>query len=148
MKKHIAITLSIIFTSCVSLNIADNKDLTTSRVYENLDTSKQELFVKCNEWMVNQFISSKSVIQYSDKEAGIIKGIYHNTNYDEVIHLDGPPSAKFLITIKVKDNRAKLSIAARGEILGSSKGLLNLKRSIGRMLQSFDKAIRGKNENW
>jgi hypothetical protein len=38
--------------------------------------TKAELFVKANLWMVDQFKSAKSVIQYSDKEAGVIKGKY------------------------------------------------------------------------
>jgi hypothetical protein len=35
---------------------------------------KNDLFVMANSWMVKTFNSPQDVIQYNDKEAGIIKG--------------------------------------------------------------------------
>lgn len=41
-----------------------------------VEGSKNELFVKANNWMVEIFTNSKSVIQFSDKEAGVVIGRY------------------------------------------------------------------------
>ncbi|WP_107822016.1 DUF4468 domain-containing protein [Mangrovibacterium marinum] len=38
--------------------------------------TKDELYVKANEWMVRSFNNAKSVIQFQDKEAGKIMGKY------------------------------------------------------------------------
>ncbi|GAH16190.1 unnamed protein product [marine sediment metagenome] len=40
------------------------------------DKSKSELFGMSNEWMVEQFVDAKSVIQFSNLETGTIKGKY------------------------------------------------------------------------
>ena len=75
--------------------------------------SKAELFVKANLWMVDQFKSAKSVIQYSDKEAGVIKGKYllASTPVEHVwmsYYVGGDYTAT--ITITTSDNQITLKI--------------------------------------
>ena len=74
-------------------------------------TNANRLFVMSNSWMVEKF----SIIQYSDKEAGIIKGKYnlyyraskHGSIFNESI---SEISINAIITIDVKSNMAKINI--------------------------------------
>lgn len=71
--------------------------------------NKNDLFVKSNLWMIDVFNDAKSVIQFSDKEAGVLKGRYlwfyqSGGQYT--------PEYEFTatITIYVKDNNIRLEI--------------------------------------
>ena len=66
--------LTLLLVSCATVKTSDVKGKTV--IVEIPGASKDELFVKASTWMVETFNSSKSVTQYSDKEAGVIKGKY------------------------------------------------------------------------
>ena len=66
--------LALLLVSCATVKTSDVKGKTV--IVEIPGASKDELFVKASTWMVETFNSSKSVTQYSDKEAGVIKGKY------------------------------------------------------------------------
>jgi len=79
MKKLMLLSL-IFITACVVYKTVSSEPY--SEVFENLPGTKDELFVKANEWMVKTFTSAESVIEYSDKEAGALMGkylMYHKT---------------------------------------------------------------------
>jgi len=77
-----------------------------------LEASKNELYIRANKWMVTNFNNAKSVIQFSDKEGGVVTGKYLMGEYS--LFNDSTGSKKkdvfALITIDVKNNAAKISI--------------------------------------
>lgn len=103
--------LAIIINSCAPLKTIMIEE-PFIKVYDDLEASQNELFLKANEWMVATFKDAESVIQYSDKEEGTLLGKYlmfgeirqglYNVTTDTRIY------AK--IDIRVKDNKARISI--------------------------------------
>jgi hypothetical protein len=96
--------------------IKNNRLITTNNAPRervvNLEGTKNELFVRTNKWVVENFKSAKSVIQFSDKEGGVVAGRYllgENTFFE-----DAEESSKkdvfALMTIDLKDNAAKISL--------------------------------------
>jgi len=83
------------------------------KVFDNLPSTKDKLFLKANDWMIRTFNSAESVIQHSDKEDGVIIGKYlmHGT-----LSHGGPYSAAAdtrvyaIIDIRVKDQKARIEI--------------------------------------
>ena len=74
MKKLILL-FAILGTSCGSVKYYNSPISPRTEIVE-LTTDKNTNFVNANEWMVEVFNNAESVIQFSDKEAGIVKGKY------------------------------------------------------------------------
>lgn len=74
MKKIYLFLLSFIVITMVSCTTTLVPVEDISSVVEVENTSKEELFVKANLWMTNVFNDSKSVVELSYKDLGIIKG--------------------------------------------------------------------------
>jgi len=80
-----------------------------------IEGSKNDLFVKANNWMVEIFKDSKSVIQFSDKEAGVVTGRYLFKDFGNKYVLGervdfGQIYA--IIKLQVKDGATKITIDA------------------------------------
>ena len=78
----------------------------------NTTTDKDSNYIKANEWMVQTFNNAKSVIQFSDKEAGVVKGKYvmkvgvvSTSPYTQ-----STPDYYAIITIRVKDEASRIEI--------------------------------------
>ena len=86
------------------------------KVYDDLEASQNELFLKANEWMVSTFTDAESVIQYSDKEEGALLGKYLMSGMVKSgaygVTIDTRIYSK--IDIRVKDNKAIISIEPMG----------------------------------
>lgn len=113
MKKIILICI-IAFgvQSCASYEKVVTVKEDMSSVYDDLNGTKNQLFLKANEWMVNTFNNAESVIQYSDKDEGAIIGKY--LMFGELISVPMGMTVNTrvfaIIDIRVKDNKARVSI--------------------------------------
>ncbi len=113
--------ISIICYSCIATsttNVSFSESDNYIKVYEDLPYSKNELSIIANKWMVGVFGSAKSVIQFSDKEEGIIIGKY-NLHYAPEMYSNGVIlrsgiEAYALIEISVKDNKTRIQIKPIG----------------------------------
>lgn len=108
MKKIILSFLTItavLFTSCMSTKLTMENNY--SEVVE-ISGIQAELYTKANLNFVDMFKSSKSVVQYSDKESGVIKGKYFSPNI-----MIGWNSCDIysIIQVDVKDNKYKISFS-------------------------------------
>ena len=107
MKKLQLLLVSLLFISC---GIKVTKHKTPEQVNKTiqLTTNKLDNFVKANEWMVNIFTNPGSIIQFTDKEAGVIKGKY-------IIHVSTVPSSQslslfYLVTVSLLSSHCLSSI--------------------------------------
>ena len=84
----------------------DTSDVKT--VAEYPEVSSTELYARASSWMVGTFKSSDSVLELEDKEAGILKGKFTLTapQFLGTIYFDN------IVTIEVKDGKARLTISA------------------------------------
>jgi len=108
--KRISILIMVLtllsLTSCGTLTTitASQQNI---EIYPKAD--KDELYVKANLWMVDVFNDAESVIQFSDKEAGVFKGKYlvHHTPASQY---SAGSSLYATLMVNVKDNYLKLTI--------------------------------------
>ena len=97
--------LALLLVSCATVKTSDVKGKTV--IVEIPGASKDELFVKASTWMVETFNSSKSVTQYSDKEAGVIKGKYIISFTQGLLDAE----CESIITIECKDEKCRIIIS-------------------------------------
>ncbi|MBW1612438.1 MAG: DUF4468 domain-containing protein [Deltaproteobacteria bacterium] len=111
MKKYAALLLVLLVSSCVTTRFI-SLDEPFVRVFDNLPGTKSELFITANKWMVGQFNNAQSVIQYSDKEEGVIIGKYFMTGLlipgEDEIYTSSEIYSQ--LDIRVKDGRARIEV--------------------------------------
>lgn len=73
---------------------------------------QNELYIKANNWMVENFTNAKSVIQFSDKEAGIVTGKYllKESFVYTGTYTATDASIFAIIKLQVKDGAAKITV--------------------------------------
>lgn len=164
MKKIYLLTLfvvlSTLFTSCVSTKKLLDSPPSKTKLIANKGT-KNSNFIKANEWMVETFNDAESVIQFTDKEAGIVKGKYVMRKGSVSAGLYGTTTTVepfyAIITIRVKDKASKIEIdppsgmytqKAMDVEYGFTPEQFNLETDV--LLASFEKAMLSKsaNEDW
>ena len=117
------LTIGLVLTSCATVKTGSFKAKT-----EQVQNSKSKLdnYVAANEWMVEKFNSAEDVIQFADKEAGIVKGKY-TLNYAAPVYYGygySTPArlSTAIITIRVKDSVAKIELKATNVNYVANKG--------------------------
>ncbi|MDR1288270.1 MAG: DUF4468 domain-containing protein [Treponema sp.] len=108
MKRIIYfIGVMAIFVSCVTTDPALTNSTAFSEVVNANGSSAADLYTHINLWFVDAFNSSESVIEFSDKESGVIKGKYLFRSNDGLY----PYDCQSTITIEVKDEKYRISFA-------------------------------------
>lgn len=80
--------------------------LSSQKIIEVPNIDKAALFVKCNLAAVDMFKNAKSVIQFADKDAGVISGKFIISDVMAGIYFH---RIDITLTIEVKDSKARLS---------------------------------------
>ncbi len=119
--------ISLLLTNCVTSKVYIPVVLTE---IINVPGTKDENYIKANLWLVDVFISAKSVIQFSDKDAGVIKGKYV-LNYNEL-------PATF--TLYASDNQLTLIVECNKllDYYSSIKAKSDLKELINSFRKNFE----------
>ena len=107
--------LLLILSSCASTQVAYTPITLTKTA--TVSGSKNEVYVKANLWLVDIFNSAKSVIQFSDKEAGIIKGKYV-LYYIPAAQYIGELEKDATITLIANENQLTITINCDGRPFG------------------------------
>jgi hypothetical protein len=107
-----------VFTSCVTTDPALTDSTTFNEVVDVNDLSSTDLYTRINLWFVDAFRSAESVIEFSDKESGIIKGKYLFKGNDGLY----PYDCQSTITVEVKDEKYRISFASPYIFYYSSNG--------------------------
>lgn len=122
----------------------------------NVDNiSKDVLFVRANNWMVDAFKNAKSVIQFTDKDSGSISGRYLLGNISAASQFGPASDAYATIKIRVKDGAAKISITP--ESFGYPEGNMyknyifytqeDVTRDVSALITSFERAMKKPEDN-
>ena len=107
--KNISLLFLVIIAGLLSVSCVSVKSFSFKPYTQTVKTNhnQDENYIKANEYLVEAFNSSKSIIQFSDKEGGIVKGKYM---------MQGSAaygvSNSSIVTIKVKDSLAKITIVS------------------------------------
>jgi len=98
------ITVLFVAFGCATTQKLTKEELTVQSIQE-ISKSKTELYKLSNEWMAKSFKSSKQVIQYQDKDEGIIVG----KGFIGITYTLFPMDTWFTMTIEIKDNKARVT---------------------------------------
>ena len=155
MKKLLllAIVISTIamgMTSCMSYQtLSVDKPYVYTMTYHG--QSKDKLFLKANDWMVSAFNNAESVIQYTDKEEGVIMGKYlvkGTISYSKYGTYDSRLYAK--INLFIKDEAVKITIKPMGSwyyyengVNDSHISLADMEHKADNLVASLDGALNG-----
>jgi hypothetical protein len=96
----------IMVASCATSGAKVTEPITYAEVVEVADLSQDTLYTRANMWFVDAFRSAESVIQFSDKTSGIIKGKYIGDNVMAGVYVCKISST---VTVEVKEGRYRIS---------------------------------------
>jgi len=101
--------ISLVLPLLLLLSCAAYKDVTAPKVSEsiNVNGTKEQLFLRSNEWAIRTFAYPQSEIQYSDKNDGKIIGRFLMNTKNDPYYLSDVFS---VITITVTDKTAQIEI--------------------------------------
>ena len=100
----LVVAIAFLAVSCTTISPSEVKGVT--KVVEVPGVSKDDLFVRASTWMVDMFNSAKNVIQFSDKDAGVIKGKYIIT-FPQFL---ATGECEATITIECKDGKCRIVV--------------------------------------
>ena len=162
MKKNIKVSalffMITVFMSCATIVPIPSPEPAIKNIETKSD--KNSNFIKANEWIVQNFNDAKSVIQFKDKEAGIIKGKYLMKDgfASTSPYIQSTPTFFSILTIRVRDNLVRIEVNAPsgmyslksmdGEQIGFTKELFLA--ITNRLISSFEAYMKEKssNDNW
>lgn len=111
MKKLIVFVILALLVSCIAPRII-SLNQPYVKIYDDLNGTKDELFISANKWMVGIFNNAESVIQYFDKEEGVIIGKYLITGQltfgDDDIYTGTKVFSQ--LDIRVKNGKARFEV--------------------------------------
>jgi len=113
LKPFILFLICFGVTSCTVQRKALGSPAPRVKTIEN-GVDKNSNFIKANEWMVETFNNAESVIQFTDKEAGIVKGKYimREGTVSTSAYVQSVSSFSAIITIRVKEGASRIEIDA------------------------------------
>ncbi|MEX0598936.1 MAG: hypothetical protein WD512_20800 [Candidatus Paceibacterota bacterium] len=122
MKKLLILGLLILITSSCSYRVYQSQEVQKTM---EVTTGNEDLYIDVNTWMVETFNSAESVIQFSDKESGIVMGRYFFGTISTVCGKErkdkdgiyaitkkrvGAEDLYAIIKVQVRANKVKLTI--------------------------------------
>lgn len=157
LKNTLLVLLIAINFSCMSVKTLAYEGEPLTETIE-LNSNKDSNYVKANEWMVETFGDAESVIQFVDKEAGIIKGKYMMYQGQKASQYSPSVQSYFaMITIRVRDNAAKIEVDPTSKFtvtnyMGSKIGFTPelFKSSAQNLISDFSVKMKNqsKNDDW
>lgn len=113
MKHLLLLSLAFAITSCGSYStLTFDESENYMKVYEDFVGTKDELYLKSNDWMIKTFVNAESVIQHNDKAEGVIIGKYlmFGAFLNGAYGATADSRVYAVIDIRVKDNKARIEI--------------------------------------
>jgi hypothetical protein len=159
IKFTLLSTILLILISCGTSRVIVETPETEIKNIDN-NSNKNSNFIKANEWMVQAFNNAKSVIQFKDKEAGIVKGKYvMKDGYTAISAYDFSRPAFFsIITLRVKDKAVRIEVQApsgmysQKDIYGGNLGFTKemFLAESNKLISSFEAFMKKEsiNDNW
>ena len=117
------------------------------RIIEVEGVEKNTLYVRANSWMVDAFNDRESVVQFTDKESGTVKGRY-------VLRKGDSPAGFHYATIdvRVKDEVTKITVTPNPYTYGKGNPRAykkeQMEKDINKLFNSFESSIKTAEEKW
>ena len=125
---------------------------TVEKIIPVPNETKNELYVKANNWMVDTFTNAKSVVQFTDKESGTISGRYFLGNVVPESQYGAAINVFATIKIRVKDKACRIQITPDqfSYVSGMSYYTEDMARKdINSLIGSFESSMsKNEDEKW
>lgn len=154
MRKNLFfISVLFLFIGCGTTKMIQI-DKPVVKTYTDLTDNQDNLFIKANDWMISMFKDASSVIQFSDKQEGVLIGKYLmsgtlNTSISRYGNVSADSRVYAKIDIRVKDNRARISIEPMDSWKYDGSGLTiydyseeDFHQDIDKIMLSFENALK------
>lgn len=154
MRKNLFfISVLFLFIGCGTVKMIQI-DKPVIKTYTDLTDNQDDLFVKANDWMISMFKDASSVIQFNDKQEGVLIGKYLmsgtlNTSISRYGNVSADSRVYAKIDIRVRDGRARISIEPIGSWKYDDSGLTiynyskeNFYQDMDKLFLSFENAIK------
>lgn len=107
MRKLITVAM-LLLSGCAASIPVSNEDLTYQTIIEVPSTPKDAIFEKSKQWIAQTFRSAKAVVEYDNREEGVIIG---NGSMPRPISLvsTGGSSITYQMREDIKDGKARLT---------------------------------------
>jgi uncharacterized protein YceK len=166
MKKILLVLVVVLVTtSCGSVKV-DKVMIPGMDKVVTVALSKNKGYVKANEWAVTTFANAQSVIQFSDKEEGVIMGKYILANsytgytvnaYTGISTPYTIDAVYALVRVQAKEGAAKITITPNdfthsivSDGMGGKKESYSREQAIvdvTRIMSEFETYMKGKNKS-
>lgn len=95
--------------SVIAKDYPPDKDGNLTRIFivENINKTKEQIYIATNNWFISSFNDANSVIQLNDKEAGTIIGVGIEPKV-ESSWTGSYTDSRILIRVDIKDNRVRI----------------------------------------
>lgn len=114
----------VLLFGCATAPTAPVADLTIQKVIDVPGTSKDQIYDKSRIWIAKNFRSSKVVIEYENKETGVIVGNgiinYPVSGFMDAISKEGW-KVRFTMKEDIKDNKIRVTFENLTLLLPASK---------------------------
>lgn len=164
IKKQIFIVVTILlvtvlFQSCATMPQANQELLQMSKVLEVEGSSADDLFIRSNLWAVSAFNRADYVIQYQDKEAGVIKGKFSESIRTGLMGI-AIVDITTVMTIEIKSGKLRISFGdvsaefADYEFKRTGKPILTdaimekVQLSWKAMVKDLEESLNAKTDSW
>jgi hypothetical protein len=109
------ILAAMLLHGCSTVQYVPENERRIERVIEASGWSKNKLYVKTNAWFVETFNSAESVIEYQDKEDGVIMGKYTlEINLNPELNLfssgAGYSTIRQVVMVDIKDGAVRIRL--------------------------------------
>ena len=155
MKRIITFVFLVIFMQgCSSFEVVTTKSIPVEKIIYIKGEAQNSLFVKANNWMVNNFKNAKSVVQFTDKESGNVSGRYLLSMVMPASDYAPASYAYATINIKVKDGAAKIIITPESFVYVKNNMFTyyteeQSQKDVNSLIDSFSTSIKiAEDNNW
>jgi hypothetical protein len=92
-----------------TIQLTDEGELSFVKIVDIPNTNKNEIYVRVNQWFVNNFNNGDAVIQFNDKDNGTIIGRCHIPNISSHASMVNVynVSIRPIIRVDIKDNKVR-----------------------------------------
>lgn len=111
MKLYLVMLFALIaLPGCASLSsVPDNETMIIQHIIDVPGQSKTKIFEKSKMWIAQNFKSAKAVIEYENKEEGVIIGNASITRPASLANITGGGLVRFNVKEEIKDEKARLT---------------------------------------
>jgi hypothetical protein len=162
MKRLVLICTALFLSGCAAAMPVKQEDMTYQKVIELPKQSKQQIFEKSKQWIASTFKSSKAVLEYDNKDEGVIIGNGSMDRPISAINITGGSLISFNMREDIKDNKARLTFSKFLAIVppsqygpGGERDILSadlegIRANFDGLAQSLSSYILGgkSNDNW